>query len=172
MRDLFTSDLHGGHEAIIGYCNRPFVSLDEMHATIVSNWNAKVWDTDTVYIAGDFFLGSIDDTIAFLKLLKGKKVLIRGNHDWARNVKAFKQQGYPVYKSFALQYGESDRIWVQHRPPREDHPDPLVKVILCGHVHERWRRRWTPNGTPIINVGVDVWGFTPHTYYELLAGQG
>lgn len=168
VRDLFISDPHAGHKRIIEYCARPFVDLDEMHETIVANWNAKVWDTDTVYILGDFYFGSTEATGAFLDRLRGHKVLIRGNHDWTRNVKAFTERGYPVHKSLTLQYGSTDLIFLQHKPLIEDHPDPRVTHILCGHVHNHWRRSATPNGTPIINVGVDVWNFSPHTYYELL----
>jgi len=35
---------------------------------------------------------------------------------------------------------------------------------LCGHVHEKWVQKGK-----IINVGVDVWNFTPHTIDEMLA---
>lgn len=40
---------------------------------------------------------------------------------------------------------------------------PAYDIFLCGHVHEKWKRRGS-----IINVGVDQWDFRPVTLYELL----
>src|ERR1700723_2105463 len=36
--------------------------------------------------------------------------------------------------------------------------------LLCGHVHDSWKTK-----NRMINVGVDVWNFTPVPYEELLA---
>jgi hypothetical protein len=49
---------------------------------------------------------------------------------------------------------------LQHKPMRTQ------QRLLCGHVHEKWLRLgW------IINVGVDVWGFTPRTIEELVTAE-
>ena len=37
-------------------------------------------------------------------------------------------------------------------------------VILCGHVHNHWKTK-----NRCINVGVDVWGFSPVSETELAA---
>ena len=78
----FIADTHFGHDRIIEICNRPFADVEEMNAQLIQKWNNKVSDEDTVYILGDFcFKMSKQDAIKILKQLKGKKVLIRGNHD-------------------------------------------------------------------------------------------
>ena len=35
-------------------CDRPFADLDEMHETVILNWNSVVRKKDEVYILGDF----------------------------------------------------------------------------------------------------------------------
>mgnify|MGYP003473961104 CR=1 FL=1 len=74
--NYYISDLHLFHEAAIRFDDRPFQDLEEMHAEIVKRWNEKV------YILGDVSMrGKNEDLIALVAILKGKKVLIRGNHD-------------------------------------------------------------------------------------------
>ena len=50
----YISDLHLGNANVIKFDNRPFESLEEMHKTIITNWNRVVNQNDTVYILGDF----------------------------------------------------------------------------------------------------------------------
>ena len=78
----FTSDTHFYHNNIVQLCDRPFRDYDEMHRTLVLNWNSMVRDTDEIYILGDFIhKGNGEEANKILKKLKGKKYLIRGNHD-------------------------------------------------------------------------------------------
>lgn len=78
----YISDLHLFHEAAIKFDNRPFKNLNEMHETILKRWNSKITNGDTVYILGDISLrGKNEDLIAFVARLKGKKILVKGNHD-------------------------------------------------------------------------------------------
>lgn len=56
--------------------------LQEMHEVVLKNWNDRVTNGDFVYLLGDMSLrGKNEDLIAFVVRLKGRKVLIRGNHD-------------------------------------------------------------------------------------------
>ena len=76
----FTSDQHFGHFNIIRLSRRPFKTVEEMDATMVERWNAKVRDGDTVYVLGDlFFRAATVEPI--LKRLKGHKHLLLGSHD-------------------------------------------------------------------------------------------
>lgn len=54
MSKLYISDLHLGHKNAIVHDNRPFADLDEMHSSIIANWNNVVKEEDEVYILGDF----------------------------------------------------------------------------------------------------------------------
>ena len=60
---------------------------------IFSDWNNKVKDNDLVLLAGDFsWAMKLDETINDFKLFKdlpGKKIIIRGNHDfWWKSISA------------------------------------------------------------------------------------
>ena len=76
----YISDLHIGHSKVINFDSRPFFTLDEMHETIITNWNNVVDRSDDVYILGDFAWKN-DIGVEVLKQLKGRKYLILGNHD-------------------------------------------------------------------------------------------
>lgn len=83
MTTFVTSDLHIGHERCATVF-RPHSSLDEMHEFIIYTWNAKVKESDDVYIGGDLFMGewkTIDKANDMLNKLNGNKYLIPGNHD-------------------------------------------------------------------------------------------
>ena len=47
--NFYIGDPHLGHEAIIRLCNRPFADVDEMDEAIISNWNSRVTNGDTVF---------------------------------------------------------------------------------------------------------------------------
>lgn len=76
----FTSDQHFGRFNIIRLCQRPFASLEEMNEVMLAKWNAKVKDSDRVFILGDLFFLTRDPE-GTLRLLKGRKTLILVNHD-------------------------------------------------------------------------------------------
>ena len=49
----FTSDLHLGHRSVIGMCERPFETVEDMNESIIKNFNSCVKKNDIVYILGD-----------------------------------------------------------------------------------------------------------------------
>ena len=76
--NYYISDLHLFHEASIRFDNRPFGSLDEMHEAVVSRWNNKINNGDTVYLLGDMSMrGKKEDLISLVATLKGKKSLLK-----------------------------------------------------------------------------------------------
>lgn len=72
-------DTHLGHENIKQYCNRP----DNFEQLIEANWQQTVTDYDTVIHLGDIALNRSngDALVAKLGGWKGRKILVRGNHD-------------------------------------------------------------------------------------------
>ena len=79
--NLYTADLHLGHENVIRFDGRPFRNAEEMDEFLIEKWNGKVKDEDVVYVAGDFCFRSGRNPVEYLKRLKGRKRLVIGNHD-------------------------------------------------------------------------------------------
>lgn len=145
----FTSDTHFWHKNIIrpDYSNRPYNSIEEMNESFIDNWNKTVSNTDTIYHLGDVSFGNRESTGAILKRLNGKKILIKGNHDKVSRLKDYFDEIHNV-----LFLGE---FFLKHIPDFSCYP----LIQLCGHVHTEWKINKTWGFK--INVGVDVWNYTP-----------
>ncbi len=92
---------------------------------IVKNWNRKVKDEDIVLIAGDISwamkLDEVIKDIEFISQLKGKKVIIKGNHDyWWHSLSALRMLLPDNF--YAIQ---NDAIKIDN-------------IVICGS------RGWTP----------------------------
>lgn len=92
---FFTADLHIAHRNIIGYENRPFASLREMHEAFVQAWNTTVHPGSRVYILGDvcFYRKSEhEEILSTIARLNGSLYVVEGNHDhtskWPEDLKA------------------------------------------------------------------------------------
>lgn len=169
----FTADCHFNHANIIIYAKRPFLRVNdlipnteiwvsdkrkmercnEMNEELIRRWNSKVKKEDLVYHVGDFCFKGDKAFREFEKKLNGKIVHILGNHDYNNGVKS-------LIEKAIVQFG--GRVFlVQHHPPTTPREIPdYVDCVLCGHVHQYWKSTEL-NGIPIINVGVDVWDYTP-----------
>ena len=85
--NYYISDMHlfcknQTNEGTANYDGRPYDTVEEMNRDLLRRWNAKVTNADTVYILGDISMrGKSDELIGLVAQLKGKKVLIKGNHD-------------------------------------------------------------------------------------------
>lgn len=170
MKLWFTADTHFGHENIIEFCHRPFRNLIQMNETMVSNWNERVDDDDTVIIIGDFCFrntaggkkgeGTVSRAKHYMERLNGQKVFIRGNHDGNNSLNT-------KIISLELEIG-GQLIQCIHNPVDFDSG---YGIVLCGHVHDFWEiRKW--GGTYLVNVGVDVWNFRPVDINEIMRRLG
>lgn len=131
-----------------------------MNETIIKRWNQKVSENDIVYHLGDFSFKGEKKAQYWESRLNGKIVHISGNHDYNNGVKT-------LIQSAILEFG--NKIFLaQHQPPTmiQEVPD-FVDGVLCGHVHGEWKHAYIGD-VPIINVGVDVWQFTPVSINSIL----
>lgn len=160
--ELFTSDSHFWHKAIVDYCPRPWRNVERMNEYLIEMWNSRVSKDDTVYHLGDFSFGSIEMACQILARLNGRKVLVLGNHD--RTVTAMKRCGFDeVHKHLTLTL-DGYSLALRHDPDGFTPEDLSADFAICGHVHEKWRFK-APN---IVNVGVDQWDFAPVSLYTII----
>ena len=141
--NYYISDLHlfcrsqvdnGG----VNYDGRPFKSLEEMHDYMRRRWNEKVTNGDTVYILGDVALrGKNDALIALVAQLKGKKVLIKGNHDDLSDYR-YKQLFSEIhdYKELSDSFeGKTYKVVLSHYPILMWNGQHAGTLLLYGHTH-------------------------------------
>ena len=134
---FYIADWHYGHANIIRFDNRPFQTLEEMNAALVARWNGAVDPEDTVYVLGDMFCrADAAEAVGVLRTLKGKKVLVRGNHDYNTKDDAFRAEFEQI--ADYLEIGDRrKRVVLCHYPiPCFHHHFHEDWCHLYGHVHE------------------------------------
>lgn len=140
--NYYISDLHlfckSQTKEGANYDNRPFENIDDMHDYILTRWNARVTNGDTVYILGDVALrGSYAPLIGLVAQLKGKKVLIKGNHD---DIKDYR---YALLFDEILDYkeltenvnGKAQKLCLMHYPIMMWNGQHRGTILLYGHTH-------------------------------------
>lgn len=134
--NYFISDLHIGHQNILGYDDRPFNDVDEMEEVMILNWNAAVGIDDDVYILGDISWKNVTKTIEFLKQLNGNLHLIVGNHDsnFLKNVN-FRNCFVEITNYKELRLDDGTFIVLSHYPIIFYNRVHQGAFHLYGHVH-------------------------------------
>jgi calcineurin-like phosphoesterase family protein len=176
MSTWFTADLHLGHANIIQYCARPFTDVEAMNRALIEQWNEVVDDGDDVWVLGDVAMGKIAETLPLVSELRGRKLLLTGNHDRCWDGHGRRAEGwterYLDAGFVAIYHGQIDlevgsgtavACHFPYRGDSKDHdrfveqrPIDRGRWLLHGHVHERWRQHGR-----MINVGTDGWGYRP-----------
>lgn len=158
----FISDTHFGHKNIINFVDgnyqrtRPFSSTEEMDELMVENWNSLVKDGDRVYHLGDVCMSN--KNLPILKRLKGRKCLIKGNHD------IFKLKEYLPYfddiRAYRI-YSEHGII-CSHIPVHTQQLNNRFRVNVHGHLHTNTVYNLSGYRDPrYINVCVEQTGYFP-----------
>ncbi|MBQ9792204.1 MAG: metallophosphoesterase [Clostridia bacterium] len=106
--------------------------------TILEDWNKKVTDEDIVLLAGDLsWAMKLEDAVVdleFLNKLKGKKVLLRGNHDywWSTisKVRSVLPKNVYAIQNDCLEIGDyifcGSRGWIVDESKRTDSNDKKI----------------------------------------------
>ena len=129
-----------------------------MHDYIIEKHNSVVRDCDTVYFLGDVVINK-NKGMHILKALKGRKILIKGNHD------IFKLKDYAEhFQDIRGVHVIPHKAILSHVPL---HPDsvarPSWKINIHGHLH--------PNiisDERYFNACVERLDYTPKDIEEIL----
>jgi calcineurin-like phosphoesterase family protein len=168
---FFTSDQHFFHQGIVDI-GRPFKNSQEMDRIIIRNYNRVISDEDIVYHLGDLSLISSyqsDRLKNVVEKLSGRKILILGNHDSLKPFKYVDVGFESVHTSLEIEIEALEFDGFPKKKILLNH-DPVVSIVnkhdlyICGHVHTMFKSLGK-----IINVGVDVWGFTPVNLDDILS---
>lgn len=161
MADFFIADTHFGHAGIIRLSKRPFRSVAEMDAAMISRWNAVVSKTDRVFHLGDFCFKGSKLATAVLGELNGHIVLIRGNHDTENTAKLDRWEQVADLLEVTV---EGEKLCLCHYPLLEWPGAFRGALHLHGHTHGA-----VPMNRRRADVGVDVWDYKPVRLDEILA---
>lgn len=176
----FTADWHMGHENIIKYCDRPFLTVQSMDDALIRHVNSLLSADDELWVLGDIALGPIEDSLRRYSELVPKLVIVTGNHDRPHpsyQSKDSKEEWLAKYQELTGAYkivngnaivtlsdgslahvSHFPRVTEDNRPNRSDQfaafrPADDGLPVIHGHTHGLWRQRGNH-----LDVGVDAWG--------------
>lgn len=184
--DAFYSDPHFGHRFVSDL--RGFSTVEAQTEYLVAEYNGRTQSTGTVLWLGDAFFCSQAEAQRIMADLSGTKILIRGNHDWAKPPGWFVDAGFSLVvdgevavpgfgamASYACHfpwagtaYGAEDSgddRYAAKRPPKRSNA-----VLLHGHSHSPSQGEGRR-----VHVGVDAWALGPvrrETVEALLQNRG
>lgn len=164
MRKFFTADTHFGHLNIIKYCNRPFDLEDEMTAELIKRWNEIVGNNDLVYHLGDFAFGSADYARWVRNQLKGRIILIRGNHEKPALEAHKRWHIFEEVRDYLTTEVNGTSVVLSHYPFRSWDKMHRGALHFFGHVHGKLDRDLLPGS---LDVGVDSNNFYPWSEDQL-----
>lgn len=191
----YTSDIHLFHKNVTmegtNFNNSNFKTLDEMHETILKNWNSVVHNNDDVYLLGDIVWKENDDAIALVSQLRGRLHAVRGNHCQFKDSR-YKRLFCEIcdYKEVSDNInGRNYNVVLSHYPimfwkkmRRYNNDGSLNKhffIHLYGHLHnsqeenlyQQFLKYVNDNyhyGALAFNVGCMHWNYTPVTLEQIL----
>lgn len=159
---FFTADTHFGHAAVLGFQDtpRPFASIEEHDKHLIRQWNSVVGRKDKVWHLGDFALGKPEAAARIFCRLNGDKHLVTGNHDrqWVKDL------GWGSVHEYHETAVDKQRVVLSHYAMRTWNAKRYGAVQLYGHSHGQ-----LPGNRQSLDVGVDVWDWTPAAWPEIRA---
>ena len=129
----FTSDTHFGDSRVLRIDRRPFVTMAEHAAALISNWNERVAPEDEIWHLGDVCSPEILVQLERLALVR----VVRGNCD--------DEPDWPLVLDIEL---EGHRFHLEHIPTNLP---PPCDFFLHGHTHVP--RDETIRGVRFLNPG-------------------
>lgn len=140
----YIADCHFFHKILNTKMDcRGFADVEEMNEYMIQQWNSRVNKNDEVVILGDLSWGSYEETVSVLKRLKGRKFMIRGNHDRFLDDKEFDPSLFYWVKDYAELSDNKRKVVISHYPIacyngqyRKDANGNPKTYMLHGHIHK------------------------------------
>lgn len=197
--NYFIGDMHlfaksQTNEGSVNYDGRPFETVEEMNRHFLEHHNNKITNADTTIFVGDISMrGRNDELVGLVAQMKGKKILVKGNHDDIsdyRYAKLFDE--ICDYKEMTISFdGKAYKVAIYHYPILMWNGQHRGTILLYAHTHrsieddffqeclqkmneseELSLRRQGGQKIRAINVGcMQPWmDYEPRTLKEILTG--
>lgn len=168
--NYYTGDLHFGHANVLKFDHRPFQSVEEMDRVLMEQWNAVVKPEDDVYILGDFCYRSQKDPLWYLERLKGKKHLIRGNHDGYVDKREDIRKHFVSIDDLLHLWDGSREVILCHYPLAEWPRFHRGAYHIYGHIHSKKSGCYSymEEQEKALNAGCMVNHYTPVTLRQMI----
>jgi len=155
MSYYFTADPHYDDDYMLGYAGRRFESVEIMNKTMIKNGLCLNHD-DTLIVIGDFCSKGPEYLNLYRKLLskiRGKKILVLGNHDKLDPFQYIEVGFYSVHTHLEMTIDGIEMVIVH------DVSHSCMdrsKLFLCGHTHDFIKVRKN-----VICLCVELWNYSP-----------
>jgi calcineurin-like phosphoesterase family protein len=173
MTAFVIADTHWGHAKSLTFLTRdgerlrPFDSVEEMDELMVENWNKVVNNTDTVYHLGDVVIPRA--SLKLLGRLKGRKILIRGNHDRFK-LKDYAEHFEDIRGAHYHQPGSTflGGLIMTHIPVHPENLQGHYRGNIHGHLHLYKVMDGEQEDRKYFNACVECNNFTPVAFDTVL----
>jgi calcineurin-like phosphoesterase family protein len=161
-------------------------TVESHNETIRRRINDRVAPDDELWIIGDACMGVLTESLAFMRTINGRKILVPGNHDRcseAYDAKPAKREKYIQMYSEVFTIADplvaGEGVIFCHYPWRgtDDHADREIierygpsrdewpnTILVHGHTHAAEKF-----GEMSIHVGIDAWPDGPIPMGDILA---
>lgn len=169
MNTLFIADLHFFDVKIINE-RKCFDSVDQMHETLIFNWNTKVKNKDEVWIGGDFAkTDKFCDLLLLFESLNGYKNVLIGNHDDENMIMSLKSVERCKIREVVFQKKiilDNKEVFLNHYPTLVWPKRGGGAYHLYGHVHNQ-KHKITNMPWRSCCISAEVLNYEPKTFDEL-----
>jgi len=177
-RNIFViSDTHFSHINILKFkmpngtlCRPGFESSDHMNEVIIEKWNNTVSDQDIIYHLGDVTFGggmSIEDRLkSIMPRLRGRKMLILGNHDYEPKTYEPYFQKIMSYKQFGTDMFKVPLVMCHFPLHLSDNEKKVKSLNIHGHIHNN-----STGNSRHVNVCVEHTDYAPVNLEDIASGK-
>ena len=139
------------------------LNIEKHDNELIRRWNEKITNKDLVFILGDFCFGTGLRANEILKQLKGRKVLVKGNHDNIFMDKDFDTSLFEEIVDYKEIKVDKQHFILFHFPIQVWNKSHKGSIHLYGHIHsnETTLHKMEYQIENSYNVGVDVNNYYP-----------